>query len=134
VALLDNFTSGDSLDEFAVGFQKVIFGELQPRRPGHGFENLIGDFSSIGGNRKEHDLDEPIRVAVAQAENFLAHLGIDPELFGELAPKTVLDVFSVPHFTAGEFPLQAVSVRAVTLADENLVSLDEDSSSHEDGR
>ncbi len=78
--VLNNFASGNSGHELAVGFEEVVAGEGGARRPRDGLERLVAHLAPNGGDTEEDDFDVPVGIAVTQAKNFLAHLGLDREL------------------------------------------------------
>jgi hypothetical protein len=132
VAGLDNFASGDSVYQFAVGFEEVVRGKILAGRPRDRFENAIADCSPEGGDGKEDDFDITVRVTMAQTEDFLADLGRDGKFLGELATQRIFQVFSVAHFASRKLPLQAVGIGTLPLADEDSAAIYDDAGRNQD--
>ena len=130
---LDNFTSCDAGDQFAVRFQEIVPRKLGTRRPRDGFENLVPGLAFEGWHGKENHFDVAVGIAVTETENFLSDLGVDRQFLGELAAQAILQALAVKDLAARKFPLQAVGVRAMALADEDLVACVDDSGGYEDG-
>jgi len=70
---------------------------------------------------------------VTQPIDFLADLGFNPQLLLKLSPERSLELFTVPDFAAGEFPLKAVGVGAVPLANQDFLPAEEDSCGYQNG-
>ena len=129
----DDFCIGDSHHQFAVRLKEIEFSELGPRRPLKRFEYLIVHRPSKAPDCKEGHFDVAVRVAVALAKDLLADIGVDREFLGEFAVKGRLQVLAIFDLASGEFPLQPVRVGVMALADQDLVSIDDDAGADENG-
>ncbi len=98
-------------------------GKLRAGSPFDGFKDLIGNFSPEGWHREEDDLDEPVGIAVAQPEDLVTDLGVNPELLRKLAMQTLFQVLAVAQFSAGEFPLKAIRIRVMSLANQDALAV-----------
>jgi hypothetical protein len=116
-------TLSDLVHQFSIGLKEVIFGQTLPGRPLHHFEDLVRNSPREGRNVKEYHLHISIRVTVAEMKYFLANLRVNLEFFGKFAPQGIFQIFTVVDLAPREFPLQAVFVGVMALADQNIIAI-----------
>jgi len=121
------------MHQFAVRLKEVEFGEFGSPHPLDGLEHLIADRPTKAWDREENHFDIPIRVPVTYAKDLLPYFGLDHQFLSELAAQRGFQVFTVFHLASGKFPLHSVSVRMMTLADQDKVAICYDAGGDEDG-
>ena len=70
---------------------------------------------------------------MTKPEQFLTDFGLYREFLGKFAPEGISQIFAVADFAAGELPLQAVSIGAVSLADQDSGTFYYDAGGDQDG-
>ena len=121
------------MHQFAVRLKEVEISELGSPHPLDGLEHLIADRPTKASDREENHFDIPIRVPVTYAKDLLPYFGLDHQFLSELATQRGFQVFTVFHLASGKFPLHSVSVRMMTLADQDKVAIYYDAGGDEDG-
>jgi hypothetical protein len=131
--LLEDFSIRYSMDQFAVCLKKVEFSKFGSPHPLDGLEHLIADRPTKAPDRKENHFDIPVRVLVMYAKDLLTYFGLDHEFLRELAAKGGFQLFTLFDLASGKLPLHSVSVRMMTLADQDTVAICYDAGGDEDG-
>lgn len=129
---LDNLTSREAANQFAIGLKEIVTEELGAGRPSYSFKNLIARFAPKRQHAKKNHFNIAVGISVSQPENFAADFGVNRQFFRQFALERGFQIFAFPHLAAREFPLKPVGVRAAPLADENPSALDQDACRHED--
>jgi hypothetical protein len=70
---------------------------------------------------------------MTQAEDLLVNVGLNGKFLREFAPQRHFQIFAVANFPARKFPLKAIALRAMPLADQDSVANDYDAGGYQDG-
>ena len=132
-SLLNNLSIRDSPYQFAVGLEEVELPELGSRHPLDVLKYPIADCATKASDREENHFHIPIRVSVVYAKDLLPYFGLDHQFLSQLAAQGGFQVFTLSHLASRKFPLHSVSVRMMTLADQDEVALYYDAGGDEDG-
>jgi hypothetical protein len=114
-------SGGEIRDEFTVGQEEIVVGELAGESPGDLLEDSGGDiaFGVLGGVKMDFEFFGGGGVLMADAGDFDGFAEGDAEFFAKFAREGLSERFARADFAAGEFPLQGRGVAASTLADED---------------
>jgi hypothetical protein len=77
--------------------------------------------------------DAPIRGPLTYAKDLRPYFRLDHQFLSQLAAQRGFQVFTVFHLASGKFPLHSISVRMMTLADQDKVAIYYDAGADEDG-
>ncbi len=130
---LDNFTSRNPLHQFPISLKEIIRRQILARDPSDGLKYPVADCSAIRWDQKEDYLNVAVRVAMAQAEDFLAHVSLDGQFLREFPLERTFQILLVADLAARELPLQAVRVRPVALANQYPIAIYYDASRDQNG-
>jgi hypothetical protein len=111
------------LDQFVVGWKKIVFSQRRGICPIEFLKLEILEQSRIFDRCPEENQKEFIGeflVAVTCAVNLGAYGGRNTEFLAQFARQGFGERFSRFNFSAGEFPLQCVSVVTPPLADQEF--------------
>src|SRR5215469_10509392 len=113
------------LNERNISFEKIVIQHFLPRRPTNVAENSILDFARIALHQIEVQLDSvAILVPMTNGRHLRPNRGANPKFLFQLPTERVFRPFLRLNLAAGEFPLQRHRLMPRPLADENLVSVD----------
>ncbi len=121
------------MDQFAVRLEEVEFSQSGSLHPLHGLEHLIADRPVKASHHKKNHFDISIRVPVMYAKDLIANFSLDREFLGQFAAKRGFQSFPLVHLASRKLPLHSVSVRMMTLADQDKVAIYYDAGCDEDG-
>jgi hypothetical protein len=124
---LADLASCQAVHDLSIGFEEVEAGKIFRARPDKPFKFPILGHSGVPGNPEKLQANtKTVRITVVGPVDLGADLCVDPQLFRKLSAQACLRHLAGFDLAAGKLPLQPEPVSGFSLADENALTVRQD--------